>query len=816
MFDKGRLYLAVFLISVSLLSFELLQTRILSVIFWNHLVYLTVTIALLGFGIAGAFLSIFSEKLLRRRETVLSLSSLLYALSLPSAVFLMTLLPTIGSRLSVFAKLVISYNLLVIPFFFAGLAVSLVFTGFSERINRLYFANMVGSGVGAVLFIFLIEPLGAPKLLFLLALMGAVSAFLFTLDRKERRLSLVFLLFFLLFTPLANLVLKVRPEGYKYLGKFTNHFLYPESRVLVSRWTPIARIDLVEDNKRHLLYYLSEFRPTDYKVITIDGDALTPIFSARFFDLLKERAKKRGDVGNFNASYVIRKRPEVLVIGMGGGIDVMSAIAFEARRVKAVEINRAIFELTTKRYNDFNGINFDGKRVIPYNREGRSFIKRDKGQYDIIQINAIDTFAALSSGAYVLSENYLYTVEAFRDYFHHLKKDGILSINRWFLFPPREVLRLSSLALFAYRELGVSHPERNVFVSAQKGGGWAVSLFKRTAFSQEEVKRLLEFCKRSGSTIIFFPKVFPKEEQERLERGYYSQIDDEHLLQASRVFNHLFSSFSQGDIYRFFDTYRYNVRPVWDDRPFFFEYNRVTDIFKIEGFTIRGNWPLFTLYFLFAIASLVVVILIILPLYFHQRKGLTSKGAGAVSIYFIALGVGFMFVEIGLMQKLVLFLGHPIYSISVVLTTLLVFSGLGSYVSGRMGLSPPRVILLSVVMVSAILLSYVKFLPPIVEHFLKEGISFRILLSIGLLAPLSFFMGMPFPSGLRILKERRINLIPWAWGVNGGASVLASVLAIIIAMWFGFLSVVISASLVYLLGAVVFLCRGGRLGGRGG
>jgi spermidine synthase len=801
------LILGTFIVSISMLAFELLQTRILSFIYWNHIVYITVTIALLGYGISGAFLSIFPRKILTKIADYLVFLSLAYSFFLVLCVYLSGKLIHISQYLGILEKLIISYILLLVPFFFAGLIISAALSKFTLQINRLYFVNLAGSGLGSLLFVFAIEPLGAPLLVLILAIMGAIAGFFFSINaRKEMKMAaLISIILLIGCAPFSNYIMNFQPEKYKQLGKSLNKKSNPDATIEYTKWTPISKIDVSSDKKNHIVEYLPHLKPNDYKLITIDADAHTPIYSSHFFNELVNAAKCEENIGNYNIAYLLNNNPEVLIIGLGGGIDVMSAISFNARKISAVEINKAIYNLTTNKYTWFSGLDFKDKDITTYYDDGRSFVSRSEEKFDIIQINAIDTFAALSSGAYVLSENYLYTVEAFSDYLRHLKGDGILSIHRWLFLPPRESLRLSSIALSAYQKMGINDPEKHVLVIGDMSMSWTTNLFKKSAFTQEDINKIRSYCDEYGCKIIFFPKINSPEEQQRLEHEYYSHIVDKDLLEASRVFDHLFTAYKQREIEAFYNSYRYNVRPVFDNNPFFFEYNRLIDLYKIEDFNLRGNWPLFTLYYLLIITSIAVIALIIFPLYIFKRKGLETPRAAATSIYFTALGIGFMFIEIGLMQKLVLLLGHPIYSIALVLSSLLIFSGLGSFVSGRIGWRKERIIFFSVLSIFVILLIYTGILGPIVSHFLKEDKITRVTLSLILLAPLSFFMGMPFPSGLKKIEKDYPGFIPWAWGINGGASVLASILCIIVAMWLGFLSALIAAAVVYLAGMLIFL-----------
>jgi MFS family permease len=806
-FENIGLMLGIFLISISILAFELLQTRILSFIYWNHIVYITVTIALLGFGISGAFLSIFPRRILTKIADYLVFFSLGYSFFLVLCVYLSAKLVPLSQYLNTLTKLIISYNLLIVPFFFAGLIISAALSKFTQQINRLYFINLAGSGIGSLLFVFAIEPFGAPLLVLILAIMGVIAGFFFSMNARKGLKIIAFLSIIVLtgLAPFSNHIMSFYPEKYKHLWKSLDMKSHPDAKIEYTKWTPISRIDVSSDEKNHLVWYLPQFNPKDYKVISADGDAFTLTFSPRYFNTLIDAVETGKDTLFFNSVYLIKKNPEVLIIGMGGGIDVMSALAFNARNITAIELNKAVYNITTKKYHWFNKLNFEQERLTAHNDEGRSFVRRSESSYDIIQITLIDTFAALSTGAYVLSENYLYTVESLSDYFQHLKEDGILSVTRWLLHPTRESLRLNSVALYAYQQLGINEPEKHVLIIGNGILDCSTALFKKSPFTEEEIKNIMNYSEKYSNPIIFFPKIYPPQEQMRFEEMYYSQYKNKALSEVKNTFNKLFTSWDQGKIDAFYNTYRYNVRPVYDDKPFFFEYNRVTDLWKLEEVDIRGNWPLFTLYFLLIISFLTVILLIFLPLYIFKRKGLKTPRASATSFYFISLGIGFMFIEIGLMQKLVLFLGHPIYSIAVVLSSLLIFSGIGSYASGRLHWKKEKIIFLSVLIITGILLIYAGTIDPLVNYFLKANKISRVFLSIALLAPLSFFMGMPFPSGLKKIEKVHPGFIPWAWGINGGSSVLASILCIIIAMWFGFLSTILIAAVVYLAGTLIFL-----------
>jgi len=817
--ETNKLFIGLFLICLSTLAFELLQTRILSVIYFHHIVYLTVTIALLGFGISGALTSIYNKKLLSNPSKYLTLFSWLFSISIILSISIISVSINLFSGQITIRKLIFSYTVLIIPFIFSGLIISLILMNKSRLIHKVYFIDLASSGLGTALFIGLISPLGGEGLVFFLATTVALAALLFSRIKKENKLiqipiTLYIFLICLGWITLKNSIINIKPENYKWMSLIYDKVIHPDAKLEKFKWTSISRIEILADPKNHLAKYWQESSPDSYRMMTVDGDSHTLIHSKENIRLITEKIQKDEDNHLTNLVYKLRNNPRVLVIGVGGGYDIICALSYNARNVIGVELNPAICDFNNKVYKNFHGDFFNKNNITIINEEGRSFIRRSQKKFDIIQISAIDTFAALSSGAYVLSENYLYTVEAFKEYIDHLDNNGILSLYRWFFKEkPRETLRLSSLAIETYKNLNILNPEKHVAVIS--GLDWASSLFKKSEFTMNEIEIIAHYAKKFDWTVLFFPKILPPAQQKIYEDKYYKEISNQLLLNDSKIFNNLFKSSSEKKLREFYKSYSYKINPVYDDKPFFFEYNklRTKKIISHQGYIefLRGNISNFTLYTLLFETVFIIGILIFWPLWRYKREGLRVKKKFSIIGYFIALGIGFMFIEICLMQKFVLFLGHPIYSISVVLTSMLIFSGIGSYSTGKLAMKTKRTILMSILGISILGIIYLFALQYIFNVFLRYKIFYRISISIFTLAPLSFFMGMPFPSGLKLVNQLSKNLIPWVWGINGAASVLSSVVAIILALNFGFSTILFLATMIYLIGGLQFYIMSDQL-----
>jgi hypothetical protein len=431
--------------------------------------------------------------------------------------------------------------------------------------------------------------------------------------------------------------------------------------------------------------------------------------------------------------------------------------------------------------------------------EGRSFIRKSKEKYDIIQLSMADNLAASSTGVYALSENYLYTTEAFEDYYERLTENGILSITRWLLPPPREGIRLVSLAVSALENRGVTNPENHLVVI--RSLETITLLVKKSEFTQEEIAKIKEFCKERRFDLVYVPGI--REE----EVNVYNKFPEPYYYQV--IYGLLFAE----DREKFYDNYLFSITPVSDEKPFFFHFFKLKKIVPLYE-SMGKKWQPFIeggylVPVVFIQALILSVIFIFLPLYSFRRLKGKIGGKWRALTYFLCLGIGYMLIEIALIQKFILFLGHPVYSVSVVLFSVLLFSGIGSLTTNKF---KPKVRYLApiIIVLSVLTFLYLVSLPHIFHLLLGQELLSKLLISIVVLTPLSFLMGMPFPIGIRLINKLNRDLIPWAWCVNGCASVLSAILAIMIALSFGFSTVLALASIVYLagLGAMLSLRKG--------
>jgi spermidine synthase len=519
-----------------------------------------------------------------------------------------------------------------------------------------------------------------------------------------------------------------------------------------------------------------------------DADSLSVL--TRFDGKLEELAYL--DYQSSALPYHLLDQPTVLVLGAGGGADVLQALYSGAGHIDAVELNPLVVELVDGQFADFTGAIYDLPQVTVHNSEARGYVATSSSRYGLIQVALLDSFSASSAGLYALSENYLYTVEAFSQYLQHLRPGGILSITRWTKSPPRDGLKIFATAIEALRQAGIADPGRQLVMIRS----WNTStlLVKNEPFSSDALERLKIFCTQRWFDLVFYPGMTGDEANRynQLRRPWYFEAAG-HLLSPDRAV--------------FMDDYKFNIHPATDDKPYFSHFLKWKTLPELLALRNRGGMPLLEWGYLILVATLVLALLasfllVLLPLWLHRRK---QPAEGVLSwrfmLYFAAIGTAFMFIEIAFIQKFILFLHHPLYAISVVLCAFLVFAGLGSLMSARWRkhLTLPRV----TAGIGGFCVLYVFLLPGLFDWLIQIPGIFKIPVSVLLIAPLAFLMGMPFPLGLSRVSNSVPSWIPWAWGINGSASVVSAILATLVAIHMGFVFVVLVAVVLYLLAALV-------------
>jgi len=790
------IYWTIFLISAATLTFEIALTRIFSVAQGYHFAFMAVSLALLGFGASGTALAVFPKLLLHKDDLPSSLFiySLLFSLSLPACYLISNYIPFDSYQITWDRRqilyLAIYYLSLAVPFFLAGLTIGAPLALLVGQESRIYFFNLAGSGLGCIAALVSLSLVGGEGTVILASLGGALAVLLLAYGRSLGRIaaSIAVLIIWLLILLRPPDYFTIKMSPYKALS---NSLRYKGAELLLRRWNAFSRVDVVKSPGVHAAPGLSPsyFGPLPAQLgITTDGDNLCPLTSAApntdlsFLDYLP-----------VSLPYLLLTRPRVLILEPGGGLDLLAALRKGAQKVVAVEANPLVTYVVRDLYADFAGGIFQDQRVTVVNEIGRSYLQRTEAQFDLIQLSLSDSFRPVTSGAYSLQENYTYTEEAFMGYWKHLSPQGILMVQRWLQIPPSEGLRAIALAVTALERAGVDPGQH---IAALRSFSTMLLLVKRSQFTPQEIETIRGFASEKQLDLVYYPGMTIEEANKiyLLEKPEY-YLACQGLLRAQ-------------DKAEFYRAYPFDLSPPSDDRPFFFHFftwKQIPAILESLGKIWQpfGGSGYLVLWALLILALLASLVLIILPLSF--LGGIGGRGIkGRVFLYFFLLGFGYLFVEIPLIQRFILFLGHPVYALGAVLFALLTFSGLGSLSSPRLPLGP------GVLLLGAMIFLYPFLLPYLFTSLLGLGLGLRLLSSVLILAPLGFLMGLPFPKGIAVTGRLAPGFIPWAWGINGCASVLSSILASMGALTFGFSWILACAGGAYLVGLAIFypLVRG--------
>lgn len=790
--SSGQL-VGIALVSAALLMTELALTRIFSVIMYYHFAFLAISIALFGLSASGVFVYVARRRFDRWPVGhLLAVEALIYAAATSIALFFLVRL-RVGLQYSPtnLALMLTIYALAALPFFTGGLIITVAVARFAARINAVYAADLIGAAGGCLLLIPLLNQLGAPGVVLGAAAMSVAAAALFAPASSRRRVAAAGAA--LLLVPLAGQLSGlagfdvVDTKGHK------------GDTVLFSKWNSFSRIGVYERTHGDWSVSAAYKGPhPDTRYMDIDSAASTPILN-----LLPDRSnadylryeltalayhlKEAGHAGDAPQAPGFT----ALVIGPGGGRDLASALVFGARHVDGVEINPIIAnDVMRGQFHEFSGGIYTDPRVRIVVDDGRSFVRRTSARYDVIQASLVDTWAATAAGAYTLTENTLYTVEAFNDYLDHLTEDGVLTITRWVL----DGLRLVSLAQEACERRGWNPADRLVIVQQDR---IATFLLKRTPFTAAEIAKLREVAGRLQFTVLYAPSPGGP-----AEAG--SGRDEAAGTTPTEAYPRLILA---EDRKRFYANYRDDVTPTTDDRPFFFHTTKLKDQFDVAfGRTMLFGNGLSALLTLMGISGALVVLFVIGPLVLADRGTAHPPGWFAWLVYFSALGAGFMLIEVSVLQRFVLLLGHPVYSLTVTLFSLLLGTSIGAVWSRRFSDRALRRAGAGAIGVVALLaLAVIAIVTPLITWAIPLDRSVRMLAAAGLLVPMGVALGIPMPTGIRLLRARASYLVAWAWGMNGALSVLGATLAIFIAMNWGFRVTLLAASVSYLIGLGAFL-----------
>lgn len=759
-------FIALFLTSAGTLMYEVVLTRLLSVVSWYYLAFISVSTAMFGMT-AGALAvqlrpDLFNGPQIRRR---LVQASFAMAVSMPLTLLTMLAVPIeIARSAQTLYSFVLFTAVISVPFFFSGIAVCLSLTRTPFPIGQVYFMDLIGAAAGCLGSVGLLKLLDGPSAMLAISSLLFLSAAGYASHAGESRRCRRYLGYGVTMLALAGL------NGSTLYGIqpiWTKGSIDRRGDLLAEVWNPISKVRVFQpEHAPPLMWGPSPRMPgvdVDSIVLDIDNSARTPIF--RYRGDPKEFGFLRYDVTSLAAQ--LRGGGTTAIIGMGGGRDVLTATANGFRRIVGIEVNGAIVDLVMRRLAWFSGLSkVPGLEV--YTDEGRSYLTRTGENFDVIQASMVDTWAATSAGAMTLSENSLYTVDAWRVFYRHLKPGGLITFTRWYKGSEAvQTFRMFSLAWAVLLTEGIPNPADHIALFGS--GGVATLLVSNRPLTADDIRKLHAIAKEMDFDVVFSP-------------GQPTLVPELGKITTARTLDDLRRL-------RYADVLDYS--PVWDSSPFFFNALRLSHIREMAHRVLGGGHPsggslralIFLLCFMFAaVVLLAVAVLLPLTRWGSLQGRLTPPLAGGI-IYFIAIGLGFMLIEIAMMQQLSIFLGNPIYSLVVVLAGLICSTGLGSLVSEKLRLSSSLVSRVPAFAAAIIVLGYSAVVIPFIHQYASRILWQRATLSLALVAPCGFLMGFCFPVGLRWMNALKYReSLPWMWALNGAASVLASFLAVVISM----------------------------------
>ena len=772
--------------------------RVLSIVQWHHFAYMIISLALLGYGASGTAIALLKHILEPRFEVAFATSALLFSVTMVVAFVLGQHVPFNALEIvwdtTQFLNLTLMYVVFLVPFFFAACCIGLAFTCRADAIHRIYFFDLFGAGLGAIAIIALLFVLQPQRALIVFAALPLLASVLL-LPTRLHLVGLIRLLWLVSLGAAAGIGWPgLHISAYKGLSQALQVI---DSRRVAETSGPLGMLTVVDSPTvpiRHApgLSFNTRHIPPQQLAVFTDADAISAITR---FDGDTESLAYLGDV-TAALPYQLLDQPDVLILGAGAGSDVLLALYHGAGRIDAVELNPQMAKLVADTHARFAGHIYEDPRVNLHINEARGFVARNDRQYDLIQIGLLDSFGASGAGVQALNESYVYTVEAMLAYLEDLRPGGLVAITRWIKMPPRDSLKLLATAVEAFERRGVDEPGRRLAMIRS----WNTSTFliKNGDFVPGEIDAIREFSRTRSFDTAYFPGIGPG------DVNRYNVLDEAHVYVGATAL----LGKSPGS---YIERYKFFLEPATDDRPYFFHFFKWRSLPEVLALRKAGGAGLIEWGYLILVATLLqamVIGLLVILLPLALRGGSWPRGtAGRFGTYFVLLGLAFLFIEMAFIQKFILFLSHPLYSVAVVLSGFLMFAGLGSRFSSRVarqagtrGRAPVNLVVVAIVVVAAV---YIPLLPVLFDALIALPDAAKVVISISLIAPLAFLMGMPFPLGLQRVANIAPDFIAWAWGLNGFASVVSAVLATLLAIEFGFTIVIVAALVCYALAAAV-------------
>jgi MFS family permease len=789
-----RYYLEILLASFAGLLLEISYTRITSFKLFYYYTYLVIGLALLGIGAGGVLVAISPRLRRAATERIVSWSLLLGAASVAVGYIVVAYTSlddtaiwhygTVGSVKNLALLLVICL-MLAVSFVSIGVIIATLFGRRPERVGALYFADLVGAGVACAVVVSLVGSIGPPATIFLAGLVLALAGLRIELRRRSVVVPVAAALMVLL--AIAVAAPSVLPEQRLVTGKLD----VVGTKVRDTRWSPIFRVDAV-DFPDSLGLYHDGLLGSVVRHWNGDPSTLGQLGYAK-------------DPRSLPFAVAGQAPHDVSIIGAAGGNEVLASLYFGARHVDAVELNPATYSLVTGQLADYDG-HLARQPGVNYTKgDGRSFLARTSQHYDLLWYPAPDSYSATNAstaGAYVLSESYLYTTNALVDSLDHLRPGGILAAQFGefdFDHEPNRTTRYVATARQALSQLGVADPASHILVATTPQGlsfgTVSTILVKKSPFTGSEISRFVAgLGPVSGSVLRYAPG-------QTYQPGPVSTV----------------VTSTDAQLTRFYRSYPYDVRPVNDGRPYFWHFSSFNTVISnsthsINAVNFEDQLGERVLLLLLAIATLLAAVFLVLPFVSIRDEWRRLPRKGRSAVYFGAIGLGFFFFEIALIQRLVLFLGYPTYSITVTLASLLIFTGIGALIAGRFGTWARRGPPVLLAIITGLTAFYCFGLPPLMNAAQSVPFATRAIIAFAVLAPLGICLGAFMPLGVGAISELtslRRQYVAWAWAVNGFASVVGSVLATILAMTYGFGLLLVLGLVMYVVAVVALYALSG-------
>ena len=783
---EGRLLLSLGILSASIIAFQLALMQVLSNVQWYHFAYMVISVALLGFGAAGTVLAFY-------RQWLQKYSGFLLPVFMISCGIAMTLVTDISQLSSIrfdsyllfssyshIGRLLLSYLLFFIPFFLGALAIGLIFDHYVAVIGKVYFANLLGSAAGGLLMLALIwflMPGRLPAFISCLPVLAGAIIIKNSLFKNKAVLPLFVFIAFIICAWKMVFPSHLQLSQYKDISKT---LLLPGAEIKIEKASPYGTIQAVTSPALRYapgLSLVANLPLVASPAVFINGDWAGVVTGYREPDTAFIL-----DYTSFDLPYKIAERKNVLVLQAGTGIEVAHALCHHATNIVAIESNTGLINALKHELVQANDSLFYQPAVTVRTMEPRNFLFSDTAHYDLISLPIVGSFGG-SAGLYALHEQFLLTREAFLKMWSRLNEKGAIGITAWMDYPARNSLKLLATLVEVLEQLNVRQPDHHIV--AVRSWGTISFVITKSALTEPDIRNIRDFCARWQFDPALLPDLRPE------ERTRY------HQLQDSSFFQNMDKLFSTGRNQLYTD-YDFNIIPATDNSPYFSQFIRWKSLPRLAEYFGNRSILFFEIGYLLVVLTLVQIavvsfVLILLPLF---KGGWKGKNKFGVLFYFGGIGLGYMFVEMVLIQHFILYFGQPIYAAVGVITSLLFFSGLGSFVSGYFtGKRKALMLVLSAIIVFLLIYSIV--LMPVLQQTVQASLTAKLLIVFILTAPLAFCMGIPFPSGLSQLALNQAQEIPWAWGLNGCVSVISTALVTLIEVEAGFSVVFLMAALAY-------------------